>query len=407
MTEATCKVSADELPTSCVVSIHRGGARIVDELADEWRSLCSRSEDDQPFYRPEWIAAYLRAFAPQAKVLIVTARIDGRLCLLLPLLEEKTTLSGVPVRRLRAPVNSHPGRFDFALSPGIDGDAAIKATWQHLRDLNTWDVIEIRDTLQGSSAGRLTATARADEFQTVQVPELPNAYVRLPEDPAEWKHIPHSAKLRSRLRQARRLLGEKGTLKFNRVVTADREALDSFYQLEASGWKGREGSAIACRPETRQFYDEIAECGARFGYLSLYMLKLSGQLIAAHFSLEYRRRCYSPRIAYDEKFRQFRPGHLIFAEILQDCAARGIHGFDITGPNDEWKMDWATEVLAVNHHFIFNKGVMGRLAYGIRFRLRPAIRRLLFGWRATVNRVHPGNTAVHPVDRALSKALIQ
>src|SRR5579871_5600171 len=83
------------------VSVLRGGLEVVDHLAEEWRSLCAHAVNDEPFYRPEWIRAHLRAFVPDAKVLIITARIDGRLCLVLPLLEERQMFSGFPVRKFR------------------------------------------------------------------------------------------------------------------------------------------------------------------------------------------------------------------------------------------------------------------------------------------------------------------
>jgi CelD/BcsL family acetyltransferase involved in cellulose biosynthesis len=94
------------------------------------------------------------------------------------------------------------------------------------------------------------------------------------------------------------------------------------------------------------------------------MLEFNGELIAAHFALTYRDRCYSPKVAFNEKYRQFAPGHLIISEMLRDCAARGIRGYDITGQDQNWKMKWTATTLGVNHHFIF-KGSLGRLAYKV------------------------------------------
>ncbi len=391
MTAARASVMTNVSSSSLVVHHHRGRLEIVDELANEWRDLCSEATDDQPFYRPEWIRAYARAFLPHARFLLITVRLDGRLCLLLPLVEETSMLGGVPVRRLRAPVNAHPGRFDFVRSAGPEGDAAIRVTWDYLEGLGGWDVLEFAYTPEGGTVSRLAAAARANGFRAIQIPELPNPYVHVPSTSEGLMQMPPNSKLRSQLRQTRHRLEGQGAVKFSRLDTADREALDRFYGLEASGWKGQEGSAIACRSETRQFYDEIAASAARLGYFSLYMLELEGHLIAAHFSLTHRDRCYSPKVAYDENFKEFAPGHLIIGEILRDCAARSIRIFDITGPNDDWKMKWTSEARPVNHHFIF-KGPVGRLAHAIRFRLKPAVARLL-----------PRPKRPHPVDGRLGQ----
>jgi CelD/BcsL family acetyltransferase involved in cellulose biosynthesis len=372
-------IAAYQLPVKTeqvVVSAHRGGLEIIDAMADEWRDLCADSVDDQPFYRPEWIRAHVRAFVPGAKVLLITAKLNGRLCLVLPIIEDKHIFSGLPVRRLRSPVNAHGGRFDAVRTLGRNGEAAISATWEFLNKLDCWDMLEFSHTPAESTLDQLTAKAAECGLRIARVPDKPNPYVPVPSDPELLSRMPINSRLRTKLRQARRELTKRGSLNFVRLDTADRDALDAFYRLEASGWKGKEKSAIACSASTRQFYDEIAGSAAQFGYFSLYLLASNGRLLAAHFALTSKTCCYSPKVAYDETFKQFAPGHLIMAEILQDCAARGIQGFDITGSNDDWKMKWTNETRAVNHHYVF-KGAIGNLAHAVRFRLRPAIARQL------------------------------
>jgi CelD/BcsL family acetyltransferase involved in cellulose biosynthesis len=372
--------------SAMIVSSLRGEVEIVDKVADEWRGLCAKAADDQPFYRPEWIRAHIRAFIPNARVMIIMARRGGRLCLLLPLVEEIATFSGVPARRLRAPVNCYAGRFDAVRCAGEDGEAAIQATWKYLEGLAGWDLLQFRDTPGDSTSGRVVAAARASGFRCLRLADNPNPYIAVPSDPKRLKQMPPNSKLRSQLRQARRRLAELGRLNFYRVETADRDAIERFYQLEASGWKGREGSATLSDPKLRRFFDEIAESAARFSYFSLYMLELNGQLLAGHFALTYRGRCYSPIVAFNEDFRQFAPGHLIVSEILHDCAARGIYGYDITGQNQDWKMKWTNEARPVNHHFVF-RGPLGALAYAVGTGLKPVVNRLFSGRQE--NRVKP------------------
>ncbi len=361
--------------SAMIVSSLRGGVEIVDKVADEWRGLCAEAADDQPFYRPEWIRAHIRAFIPSARVMIIMARRGGRLCLLLPLVEEMATFSGVPARRLRAPVNCYAGRFDAVRCTGADGEDATQAAWKYLEGLAGWDLLQFRDTPGDSTSGRVVAAAKASGFRSLQLADNPNPYVPVPSDPELLKQMPPNSKLRSQLRQARRRLAELGQLNFYRVETADRSAIERFYQLEASGWKGREGRPTLTDPKLRQFFDEIAESSARFGYFSLYLLELNGQLLAGHFALTYRGRCYSPIVAFNEDFRQFAPGHLIVSEILQDCVARGIYGYDITGQNQAWKMKWTNEVRPVKHHFVF-RGPLGALAYAVGTGLKPMVSRL-------------------------------
>jgi CelD/BcsL family acetyltransferase involved in cellulose biosynthesis len=352
-----------------VVRADRGGVELVDRFADEWRALCEDARDDQPFFHPEWVHAYLRTFFPKARLLVITARTQGALSLILPLVEETATFSKVPVRRLRVPVNSTSGRFDAVCRNGPAGEAALRATWNYLRDLSGWNLLQFFDSLEGSTVSRIVVLAKADGFRTATFPDRPNPVVRIPSDPALLQKMPPNAKLRSQLRQIRLRIQEHGALSFRRTSEATPENLERFYRLEASGWKAQSGSC-ALNDGSRPFYDEVMQAAARRGLLSLYTLELNGNLIAAHISLIHHDRCYSPKVAYNEDYKQFAPGHLIIAEIVQDCLQRGIRVFDITGQDQPWKMKWTSECRAVNHHYIF-KGRLGSLAHSVGSRLKP------------------------------------
>jgi len=368
----------DAIPASAFeVSAEIGGFDAVNRVADEWRELCAVSIADQPFYRPEWIRAHIRTFTPDGRVRLITARVDGRLRLVLPLLEERSTFNKVPVRKLRAPSNCHGGRIDAVRIAGAEGEAALQATWEYLKRLDGWDLLQFGDTPEGSTLGRLAELAARDGFRTLQLADRPNPYIPIPASTDVLSQLPPNGKLRSQLRQARRRLLEMGGLRLSRVETSDRESLARFYNLEFSGWKGRAGTAILSNGSL-PFYDEIAQSAARFGYFSLYLLECGDELLAGHFAFTYRERCYSPIVTYNEKFRQYAPGHLIVSEMLRDCSQRGIQGFDITGQDQPWKMKWTTEVHNVNHHFVFNGG-LGKLAHTLGCTIRPALSRLLKG----------------------------
>ena len=181
---AVCEETAAEVPlSSLTMQCGRGGIELIDRWADEWRLLCAEAAEDQPFYRPEWIGAYFRKYGGPNKLWLITARRGGRLCLLLPLLEEMATFSKIPVRRLRSPVNATCGRFDAVRRAGPEGDAAVRATWNYLKELDGWDLLQFRDALEGSAVSQIAAAAEADGFLTMREPDRPNPYVAVPSDP--------------------------------------------------------------------------------------------------------------------------------------------------------------------------------------------------------------------------------
>src|SRR5262249_39535592 len=158
------------------------------------------------------------------------------------------------------------------------------------------------DVPHGGAGDALAAQAQGcghpvARWQSIRCPYIPIAMSGGSDNPPL---ADVSGRFRKDLRRLARKLATHGRLRHRRGAAADPAALASLYRLERSGWKGREGSAIACKPKSREFFDSIAKEAERFGYLSLYFLELSGRPIAAHFGLTYGGRYFSPKVAYDD-----------------------------------------------------------------------------------------------------------
>jgi hypothetical protein len=179
------------------------------------------------------------------------------------------------------------------------------------------------------------------------------------------------------LRRAKRQLEEQGLLEVSHYSAANPEALEKFYALESSGWKGAEGTAIRCHHSTRQFYDSIAHAAARDGYLSLDFLELNGKPIAGHFGFNLRGRYFLAKAGYDETFRRHGPGQLLVNEILNQTPERGLHEFDFVGPATWDESRWASARRTNYRVFIFHKSWYGALLYAARIAARDAVRKMM------------------------------
>jgi CelD/BcsL family acetyltransferase involved in cellulose biosynthesis len=150
-------------------------------------------------------------------------------------------------------------------------------------------------------------------------------------------------KARHELRRLERRLSEKGELGY----AALEDAADAphwiarFLELEAQGWKGRRGSALASNDANRRFFVRSAAEAARRGRLGLYALRLSGRDIAMKCNLLVADGCFAFKIAYDERFARYSPGMLLELEHVRRFHAR---------PALRW-MDWCSEP----HHFMANR----------------------------------------------------
>ncbi|HEV7676588.1 MAG TPA: GNAT family N-acetyltransferase [Candidatus Angelobacter sp.] len=372
-----------EIPgTTFSIRVQRGGYELVEQVTNDWQRLCDASGDEEVFYRPEWAQAYLQAFEPKADVIIISAWAGDKLRGILPLVRRRTVMSGLPIVQLTLPANVHSLRASLTVCRGEQGEAALKALWQAVKDLPHWDALDVANVVEGSGLDRLTVLAQADGYRTARKRTSQTLY--LPINPSTtdkpgqppWL-VGTRPKFRSQLRRAKRQLEEQGTLEVKHYSAADPEALEKFYTLEASGWKGAERTAIKCDPRTRQFYDAIAQAVARDGYLSLDFLELNGKPIAGHFGFNLRGRYFLAKAGYDEAFRRYGPGQLLVNEILAQTPERGLREFDFVGPATWDESRWASARRTNYRVFIFRKNLYGALLYAARISARDAVRRLL------------------------------
>jgi CelD/BcsL family acetyltransferase involved in cellulose biosynthesis len=377
-----------------VVAVHHGGLELVDSIAGEWRELCAESEL-APFHHPEWIAAYLRAFAPHAAVRLLTAHAGSRLRAVLPLIAGNT-FCGLPARVLRGPSNVHSCQFDLVVGHR-QKTPTIGCVWDCLKEMNDWDVLEIKDVPAGGAAEQLLALAAADGYPVGRWETNVTPYVSLRGATDALQVIP-SGEFRRNLRRHMRCASERWRVELYRADSAACEDLRQFYALEMSGWKGRQKTAIASGPATQLFYDEIAKSASALGYFSLYLLRFDGVPVAGHFGLTCRGRYYAPKVAYDEQYACAGPGHLLVEAALRDCISRGISEYDTVGPSAPWKLKWTSQTRPHAHCYVFRKGVYGSILHAAKFRiltkLRPAAHHpLVSGLRALLK---PGDSRFLP-----------
>lgn len=358
-----------------VTAVQGGGVEVVERLAEEWRLLCDVAANDEPFYRPEWIAAHVRAFATQRNLLLITARSGGRLVAVLPMLEERLLFDGLPVTRLRSLSNIHSYRFDMLRSAGPEGDAAVGAVWNCLKTLSSWSLLQFEYVPEGGALEQLLHMAAAEGYPSASRELWRTPYVSTTGWDGAWDFWikQTTANFRHTMRRIHRKLNDERPSVLQRVEKADSQSLRRFYELEASGWKGGEHTAVQSHVDTQRFYDEIALAAERFGYLALYFLEIDGSTVAAHLGLNYHGRYLVPKCAYDERYRELAPGHLIVNSILQDCAERGLREFDFLGPAMEWKDKWTSKARLHSALFIFRNDTYGSLLHTVHCHLRPTV----------------------------------
>jgi hypothetical protein len=122
-----------------------------------------------------------------------------------------------------------------------------------------------------------------------------------------------SAKQRSTLRRKERRLGDEGAIRY-RTLSTDDDVMDwlaSFLRLEASGWKGREGTAMAVNASARAFLVAACQAAHARGQLHMLAMELDGHPVAMKCNFISGPHAFTFKIAYEEAHARHSPGLLI------------------------------------------------------------------------------------------------
>ena len=134
-----------------------------------------------------------------------------------------------------------------------------------------------------------------------------------------------------------------------------------FLEVEASGWKGDEGtkSAILFRPDARTFYRETLKLFGKTGQAVVGLLAFGGQPVAAQIGLRTGRRLSLLKIGFDEKYRDYGPGSVALL-MCMDAEKSGTRELSlVTCPpwSDRWHFNQEEKFVFE----VFNRGTYAQL----------------------------------------------
>jgi len=292
-----------------------GGARteIVDAAAflareAEFHALAEASPEANAFLEPAMLDAAQRA-DPSVPIIILLAWEDGA--------EDRMIGAWAFARRTGLFERLHAPAVPFGTlaTPVIRAgwsETVLAAWFAHLDAERTMPrLLELTPIDAAGPVGlaldRLVATRRCSRHIVARHrrPMLESAL-----DADTYLKQAVSGSRRSKLRQLRARLGRKGTLR--RVVhegSAVSGATEQFLALEARGWKGRRGSAIAVDPGKVAFVRGMLGALAERGCAAISVLMLDERPVSMCVLLRSGRTAFTWKIAYDEAVGACSPGY--------------------------------------------------------------------------------------------------
>ena len=293
----------------------------LEPIADEWRDLARRALEPNVFYEPDFALPAATVFGSDVSAMLVWAgTVPRKLLGFFPARIDRRRYG------LKLPVLvgwTHP--YAPLGTPLVDREAAepVIAAW--LGRLAS-DPALPRLLL-------LPFVAERGPFAAILGPILRRArmsftdfdrHVRAQLSPygdrsAYVEHALGPRKLKE-LRRLGRRLGECGALLFTvaKDPPAVANAVEDFFAIEASGWKGQAGTAAACHDDICYFMTTALAGLSAAGQVAIHRILLDGRAIAAAITLRSSDAAWFWKIAYDETYARYSPGVMLTVAVTED-----------------------------------------------------------------------------------------
>ncbi|RJF76659.1 GNAT family N-acetyltransferase [Rhodopseudomonas palustris] len=308
--------------------------------AQAWRGLAGRVTEPNAYYLPEWtLAANGDARARSVTRALTAHDAGGRLIGLLPV------LSCWHAFRLPLPVLVSADPFRSLDTPLLDHADGLHAATSMLAQARATGAraLLLRDVAREGDAVRLlTRAAQAERLEPVLLRGWSRACLDATQDSEELLRNALGGKRLKEYRRQMRRLGDHGDVRFDVAQTPDAvaQAYDVFLALEASGWKGRRGTALLHQQELAARLRDAAIALAARGACEIGQLHAGNEAIAAGIVLRHGDRAYFFKLGIAEQHARFSPGVLLTLELTRHlCADPAIKLVDSTAAPDHPMID--------------------------------------------------------------------
>lgn len=334
-------------------------------IAPAWQELENAAGAD-PWMSHAWCCAWWQYLGRARNLRLLYAARGTRWAACLPLLVEPQPglrcLTGMGGGSQTRPLLLRPGS-------GATEMAALASALVHERD---WDLVRL-DSLPYAQAEMLARSFRDAGLRVAGGDVVRQRYLPLSGDWPEIAALGNRATV-ARLPRRERALRALGTLTCD-VISAPAEAqlvFEDCLKVEASGWKGRQGTAILCSPERTRFYRALIPLLAEQRRLRLLRLTCGGALIAFYLTAANGAALAGLKLGFDEAWKKHSPGALMVLFTLRHAHQAGFREFNFLGGDDAFKADWTPCYRELTSLRIFNRTLRGRAVFVVN-RLRHAL----------------------------------
>lgn len=332
------------------------------EIKDDWEQLTSKLETRRYYHFFDWYGSYLKTLEINPDtIFFCVLYCNDKAEAILPLRKTTLAVTGITFDILELPEHSHLPLGDIIFPECYQTKTSVNFLLKQLRKSAElrWDFIKLAGLLPGSTA----TSALLDHGNAFCITEKIRSCDYLETSSHGEFYTKLSKNMRSYLKKHNKKFAQEGHLSFEQFTELPEveEAFPIFLEVEASGWKGKQGtcSAIKCHKNLSTFYLQVIQAfsGRKAGKINI--LRLDDKAISAQYALIVDDTCYLLKIGFDENFKHLSPGNIHLEYLLKYLEKSPEIKFLNLITDAAWHERWNVSRLDVVQIFLFNRTFKG------------------------------------------------
>jgi CelD/BcsL family acetyltransferase involved in cellulose biosynthesis len=242
--------------------------------------------------------------------------------------------------RIPLPALANADPYGTLGTPLLDRDAADDAVTRLLaqaRKAGAHALVLRNVALDGAAMKAVTQVLQRAGLRPVVLQSRIRACLDAMRDSEALLRDALGAKKLKELRRQRHRLAEHGAVQFDVARTPEdvASAIETFLTLEASGWKGKRGTALVQHDGDAGFVRRATMALAEVGQCEIVSLRAGDTPVAAAIVLRHQDRAFYFKLGIDERFAKFSPGVQLTLDLTRHlCADPEIATADSTATAD-------------------------------------------------------------------------
>jgi CelD/BcsL family acetyltransferase involved in cellulose biosynthesis len=361
---------------------------VTDVPIPAWHALAERATEPNGYYLPDWELAVNATARRRTGATALGAWNDrSQLIGLMPV------ISMWRAYRIPLPALVSADPYGSLSTPPLDRDLPEVAVAKLLRNARRAGAhaLILRDfSLEGAAMTAFTTTLRRGGMRPLILHSHVRACLDATGEADALLRDALGAKKLKELRRQRNRLAEHGAIHFE-VAREPEEvaiAVESFLELEASGWKGQRGTALGQHAGDAAFIRRATSALSATGQCEIVTLSAGQTRVASAIVLRHQDRAFYFKLGVDERFAKYSPGVQMTLELTRHlCADPAIRIVDSTANPDHPMINplWRGRLAIGDVLIPLRRGdpvvALVRASLGLRQALRGPARRLVHSIR--------------------------